>query len=82
MLAAYAVAADAENPLTALRVGEIEPPPCPRAGCEVGCGRPRSTTTTCGRCAGSGLPADRLPMILGCDAAGVTATAARSSCTR
>ena len=34
---------------------------------------PRSTTTTCGRCAASGLRAEQLPMILGTDAAGVTA---------
>ena len=36
-----------------------------------GQGRARSTTTTCGRCAASGSRADALPMILGCDAAGV-----------
>ena len=31
---------------------------------------------------GVGLPADRLPMILGCDAAGVTADGREVSCTR
>ena len=32
---------------------------------------PRSTTTTCGRCGASASGADALPMILGCDAAGL-----------
>ena len=46
---------------------------CPPAGRRSRCAPPRSTTTTCGRCAASGCRADRLPMILGCDAAGVDA---------
>ena len=35
MLAAYAVAADAENPLSGLVVGEIEPAPVPEGWVEV-----------------------------------------------
>ena len=35
MLAAYAVAADAQDPLSVLRVGEIDPPPVPADWVEV-----------------------------------------------
>ena len=61
-----------DAPLDALGVGEIEPPTVPEGWVRV---------RRAGRCAnhhdvwslrGVGLPADRLPMILGCDAAGVT----------
>ncbi|HEY5821928.1 MAG TPA: zinc-binding dehydrogenase [Propionibacteriaceae bacterium] len=76
MLAAYAVSADADQPLNALRVGEIEPPEVPEDWVEV-------TVRACAlnhhdvwSLRGAGLPADRLPMILGCDAAGVTADGA------
>ncbi len=71
MLAAYATRADAEDPLTALRVGDRPEPP----------ERPGWTTVEVRAAAlnhhdlwslrGVGLPADRLPMILGTDAAGV-----------
>src|ERR1700734_1773564 len=70
MLAAYAARIDAENPLNGLETGE-RPDPEPSAGW---------TTVTVKATAlnhhdvwslrGVGLPADRLPMILGCDAAG------------
>ncbi|SDO65211.1 NADPH:quinone reductase [Pedococcus dokdonensis] len=71
MLAVYAARQSADDPLSGLEVGE-RPEPTPRAG----------WTTVSLRTAGLnhhdvwslrgvGLPADRLPMILGCDGAGV-----------
>ncbi len=71
MLAAYAARTDANDPLSALEVGER---PDPQA-------RPGWTTVTIKAAGlnhhdvwslrGVGLPADRLPMVLGCDGAGV-----------
>jgi NADPH:quinone reductase-like Zn-dependent oxidoreductase len=71
MFAVYAARIDAEDPLSGLEAGE-RPEPEPPAGW---------TTVTVKATAlnhhdvwslrGVGLPADRLPMILGCDAAGV-----------
>src|SRR3984957_8418442 len=71
MLAAYAARIDADNPLNGLETGE-RPDPEPSAGW---------TTVTVKATAlnhhdvwslrGVGLAADRLPMILGCDAAGI-----------
>ena len=71
MLAAYAARIDADNPLNGLETGE-RPDPEPSAAW---------TTVTVKATAlnhhdvwslrGVGLPADRLPMILGCDAAGI-----------
>jgi NADPH:quinone reductase-like Zn-dependent oxidoreductase len=71
MFAVYAARIDADNPLNGLETGE-RPDPEPPAGW---------TTVTVKATAlnhhdvwslrGVGLPADRLPMILGCDAAGV-----------
>ena len=71
MLAAYAVSQSSTDPLSGLEVGE-RPDPQPKPG----------WTTVTLRAAGLnhhdvwslrgvGLPADRLPMILGCDGAGV-----------
>jgi NADPH:quinone reductase-like Zn-dependent oxidoreductase len=73
MLAAYAARIDADDPLSALEIGE-RPDPAPGA----------EWTTVQVRAAGLnhhdvwslrgvGLPADRLPMVLGCDGAGVDA---------
>jgi NADPH:quinone reductase-like Zn-dependent oxidoreductase len=71
MLAAFAARIDADDPLSGLEVGE-RPAPEPAPGW---------TTVTVKAAAlnhhdlwslrGVGLPADRLPMILGCDAAGL-----------
>jgi NADPH:quinone reductase-like Zn-dependent oxidoreductase len=71
MLAVFASRTDADDPLSALEVGE-RPDPEPRDGW---------TTVTVKAASlnhhdlwslrGVGLPEDRLPMILGCDAAGV-----------
>jgi NADPH:quinone reductase-like Zn-dependent oxidoreductase len=73
MLAAYAARIDADDPLSALEVGERPDPT-----------QPESWTTVSVRAAGLnhhdvwslkgvGLAEDRLPMILGCDGAGVDA---------
>src|ERR1700678_2715749 len=71
MFAVYAARIDAEDPLSGLETGE-RPDPEPPAGW---------TTVTVKATAlnhhdvwslrGVGLPADRLPVILGCDAAGI-----------
>jgi NADPH:quinone reductase-like Zn-dependent oxidoreductase len=72
VLAAFAARTDADDPLGGLEVGDV-PDPQPRDGW---------TTVTIKAAAlnhhdlwslrGVGLPKDRLPMVLGCDAAGVT----------
>jgi NADPH:quinone reductase-like Zn-dependent oxidoreductase len=73
MLAAYAVSADADSPLKALRVDQIEPPDVPADWVEVTVRAASLNHHDVWSLRGVGLPADRLPMILGCDAAGVTA---------
>jgi NADPH:quinone reductase-like Zn-dependent oxidoreductase len=73
MLAAYAAAAAAEDPLSALRVAELEPPPVPEGWVEVQVRASALNHHDVWALRGVGLPADRLPMVLGCDAAGVTA---------
>ena len=65
MLAAYAVAADAQDPLSALRVGEIEPPPVPDGWVTVQVRAAALNHHDVWSLRGVGLPADRLPMILG-----------------
>jgi NADPH:quinone reductase-like Zn-dependent oxidoreductase len=73
VLAAYAARIDADDPLSGLEIGERPAP-----------GASSGWTTVAVRAAGLnhhdvwslkgvGLPADRLPMILGCDGAGVAA---------
>ncbi len=71
MLAAYAVSQSAEDPLSGLQIGQ-RPDPQPREGWTV------LTLKAAGlnhhdvfSLQGVGLPADRLPMILGCDGAGL-----------
>ena len=71
MLAAYAARQSANDPLSGLEVGEIERPTVPDGWVRV---RVRSAALNhhdIWSLRGVGLPADRLPMILGCDAAGV-----------
>jgi len=73
MLAAFAAAQDPDDPLSGLEVGD-RPEPEPRDGWEVV--EVRAATLNhhdLWSLRGVGLPADALPMILGCDAAGVTA---------
>jgi NADPH:quinone reductase-like Zn-dependent oxidoreductase len=82
MLAAYAAGADADNPLEQLRVEDLDPVATP-GGAEV----PADWVEVEVRAAalnhhdlfslrGVGLPAEACPMVLGCDAAGVTADGA------
>ncbi|WP_159618165.1 zinc-binding dehydrogenase [Arthrobacter zhaoguopingii] len=71
MRAAYVEATSKDNPLGALRVGEFEPPAPPD-----GFRRVRVVASALNRhdlfsLQGVGLPDERLPMVLGCDAAGV-----------
>jgi NADPH:quinone reductase-like Zn-dependent oxidoreductase len=71
MLAAYAAAQSAPDPLSGLVVGE-RPDPQARAGWTVV--RLRAAALNhhdVWSLRGVGLPADRLPMVLGCDGAGV-----------
>ncbi|MBR7743768.1 zinc-binding dehydrogenase [Phycicoccus sp. BSK3Z-2] len=72
MLAAYAAAQSADDPLSGLEVGE-RPDPEHREGWTT----VRLRTAALNHhdvwsLRGVGLPADRLPMVLGCDGAGVT----------
>src|SRR4051812_16148300 len=71
MLAAYAARTDAEDPLSGLEVGQ-RPEPVPPAGWTTVSVRAASLNHhDLWSLRGVGLPAERLPMILGCDAAGV-----------
>ena len=71
MLAAYATRTDADDPLSALEIGD-RPEPEPRDGWTVVDVRAASLNHhDIWSLRGVGLPEDRLPMILGCDAAGV-----------
>jgi NADPH:quinone reductase-like Zn-dependent oxidoreductase len=72
MLAAYAVRADADTPLSALAVGDVEPPSPPTGWVRVLVKAAGLNHHDVWSLRGVGLPSDRLPMILGCDAAGVT----------
>jgi NADPH:quinone reductase-like Zn-dependent oxidoreductase len=73
MRAAFASAAKPDDPLSALTVGElaVEDPPDGWATIDVRASSLNHHEIWSLR--GVGLPADRLPMILGCDAAGVDA---------
>ena len=71
MLAAYAAGISPDDPLSGLEVGERPAPQVPPGWARV---RVRATSLNhhdLWSLRGVGLPADRLPMILGCDAAGV-----------
>ncbi|MEO7753046.1 MAG: zinc-binding dehydrogenase [Terracoccus sp.] len=71
MLAAYASAQSATDPLSGLVVGQ-RPDPEPRAGWSLVTLRAAALNHhDIWSLRGVGLPADRLPMILGCDGAGV-----------
>ena len=71
MLAACAVAASPEAPLTALRVADIEPPPVPDDWVRIEVLAAGLNQHDVWALRGVGLPAERLPMVLGCDAAGI-----------
>jgi NADPH:quinone reductase-like Zn-dependent oxidoreductase len=70
MLAAYASSIDAENPLAGLTVGELTPR-TPEDWVTVEVRASSLNHHDLWSLRGVGLPADRLPMVLGCDAAGV-----------
>jgi NADPH:quinone reductase-like Zn-dependent oxidoreductase len=73
MLAVYAAATNADDPLAVLEVGD-RPEPDPPAGWTTVEVRAASLNHhDLWSLRGVGLPDDRLPMILGCDAAGVDA---------
>ena len=72
MMAAYAMRADPEAPLNALVVGDIEPPSAPDGWVPVQVKAAALNHHDIWSLRGVGLSPDRLPMILGCDAAGVT----------
>ncbi|MFC1406701.1 MULTISPECIES: zinc-binding dehydrogenase [Streptacidiphilus] len=71
MFAAYAARTDADDPLSGLELGEL-PEPEAREGWSVVTVRAASLNHhDLWSLRGVGLPGERLPMILGCDAAGV-----------
>ena len=73
MLAAYAAAQSPTDPLSGLVVGD-RPDPQPREGWTIVTLRAAALNHhDVWSLRGAGLPADRLPMILGCDGAGVDA---------
>jgi NADPH:quinone reductase-like Zn-dependent oxidoreductase len=73
MLAAYAARIDPDDPLAALEVGERPDPEPPDGWTTVDVRAASLNHHDLWSLRGVGLPEDRLPMILGCDAAGVDA---------
>ena len=71
MLAVFASRTDADDPLSALEVGERPEPEPPPAWTTVDVRAASLNHHDLWSLRGIGLPEDRLPMILGCDAAGV-----------
>ena len=71
MFAVYAARIDAENPLSGLELGERPDPEPPSGWTTVTVKATALNHHDVWSLRGVGLPADRLPMILGCDAAGI-----------
>jgi NADPH:quinone reductase-like Zn-dependent oxidoreductase len=71
MLAAYAARTSPDDPLSALEVGERPAPDVPDGWARVRVRAASLNHHDVWSLRGVGLPAERLPMILGCDAAGV-----------
>lgn len=71
MLAAYAARQSADDPLSGLEVGQIERPAVPEGWVRVRVRAAALNHHDIWSLRGVGLPGERLPMILGCDAAGV-----------
>jgi NADPH:quinone reductase-like Zn-dependent oxidoreductase len=71
MLAAYASAQSTDDPLSGLVVGERSAPDVPEGWARVRLRAASLNHHDLWSLKGVGLPADRLPMILGCDGAGV-----------
>ncbi|HET7761664.1 MAG TPA: zinc-binding dehydrogenase [Phycicoccus sp.] len=72
MLAAYAASQSADDPLSGLEVGERPEPEVPVGWVAVRLRTAALNHHDVWSLRGVGLPADRLPMVLGCDGAGVT----------
>jgi NADPH:quinone reductase-like Zn-dependent oxidoreductase len=72
MRAAYAAKADPENPLQALVTGDLQEQAPPEGWSPVTVRASSLNHHDLWSLRGVGLPGDRLPMVLGCDAAGVT----------
>ena len=72
MLAAYAARTAPDDPLSALELGQRPEPEVPDGWARVTVRAASLNHHDLWSLRGVGLPADRLPMILGCDAAGVT----------
>jgi NADPH:quinone reductase-like Zn-dependent oxidoreductase len=71
MRAAYASAIAPDDPMSALTVGELAEPATPDSWVTVEVKASALNHHDLWSLRGVGLPADRLPMVLGCDAAGV-----------
>jgi NADPH:quinone reductase-like Zn-dependent oxidoreductase len=71
MLAARAIAASPEDPLSALEVGEVNEPNVPEGWALVDVKATSLNHHDVWSLRGVGLPEERLPMIIGCDAAGI-----------
>lgn len=71
MRAVYAASQDARDPLTGLRVGELPDPAPPQGWVPVQVRAAALNHHDLWSLRGVGLPADRLPMVLGTDAAGI-----------
>ena len=73
VLSVYAAHINADDPLSGLMVGQLDPPAAPSGWVSVDVRAASLNHHDLWSLRGVGLPADRLPMILGCDAAGVDA---------
>jgi NADPH:quinone reductase-like Zn-dependent oxidoreductase len=71
MLAARAVSASLEDPLSALEVGQVEEPNVPEGWALIDIKAVSLNHHDVWSLRGIGLPEERLPMIIGCDAAGI-----------
>jgi NADPH:quinone reductase-like Zn-dependent oxidoreductase len=73
MLAARAIAAAPDDPLSALEVGQVDEPEVPEDWALIEVKATSLNHHDVWSLRGVGLPAERLPMIIGCDAAGIDA---------
>ena len=71
MFAVFAARIDGENPLSGLETGDRPEPQAPSGWTAVTVKATALNHHDVWSLRGVGLPADRLPMILGCDAAGI-----------
>ncbi len=71
MLAAYAARIDPKDPLSGLEIGEVAAPQVPDGWVEVAVRAAALNHHDVWSLRGQGLAEERLPMILGCDAAGI-----------